>query len=315
MACYHNLSCRAPLFVSLILYPHPYSHPLSPYAPSLMCLIHMLGCVCVYSQQHTPRRGLSCLPPYAFLVSWETDCQVVSQDGCPSSPPTLRSVSWCFPCICISLLTREIEHLMYLLVNRIEALSAVRRKFNTQVCYLPLLGPEGNAASRDLALKSFGSCGSIFWITVQVSVSSPFTLLKFRVSFLLSQIIPYFEFLRTVWPTVEFWMDTFHLLDFVMLPFFFSHQGTPPMHPGTYNSICCMNSRAGVSFLPTRSSLNHKVFPLPAFLFASPTRLMDHSPGSILKPTGEGFQASVTQPSPPKTRSQSSAMGSGTGTT
>lgn len=96
-----------------------------------------------------------------------------------------------------------------------------RRKFNTQVCYLPLLVPEGNAASRDLALKSFGSCGSIFWITVRVSVSSPFTLLKFRVSFLLSQIIPYFEFLGTVWPTVEFWMDTFHLLDFVMLPFFF----------------------------------------------------------------------------------------------
>ena len=73
-----------------------------------------------------------------------------------TSPPTLRRVSWCFPLICISLLTREIEHLMSLLVNRIEALSAVRRKFNTQVCYLPLLVSEGNAASRDLALKSFG---------------------------------------------------------------------------------------------------------------------------------------------------------------
>lgn len=66
------------------------------------------------------------------------------------------------------------------------------------------------------------------------------------------------------------------------------------MHPGTYNSICGMHSRAGVSFLPTRSNLNHKVFPLPAFLFASPTGLMDHGPGSILKPTGEGFQAELS---------------------
>ena len=67
------------------------------------------------------------------------------------------NLSWFF--FFFFVLTGEMEHLAYLLVNRIEALSAVRGKFNT---YLSLLVSGGNAASRDLTYRSLGYCGSIF---------------------------------------------------------------------------------------------------------------------------------------------------------
>lgn len=54
----------------------------------------------------------------------------------------------------------------------------------------------------------------------------------------------------------------------------------------TYTGI---DSRGGVSFLPTCSSLNHIVFSPPASLSASPAKGMDLSPERILKPTRETF--------------------------
>ena len=181
------------------------------------------------------------------------------------------------------------EHLAYLLVNRIEALSAVRSKFNT---YLSLLVSGGNATPRDLTYRSLGYCGSIFWIMVLVS-----------------------DLQSSSSGLVFFFHKLFPMLNFLWhYDSWYSFDGDIPF------DRCC----GAVFSFPTKPLIQdtqahvttHTVLPahplqpwpqgasLCSFLAASPTGLMDHSPGCILKLTGEIIQASITQPPAPNTRSQ-----------
>lgn len=142
----YSWSYRAPLllyfsFINFSCYSSFLSCPLSPYAPSLVCLICMPGCVLrssagpkqafsgAYPQRRVFQLVATCIPDTI------KDCQMASQSGCPSShvcqcaralsdfpkTPTLIDVRWCLVLICLSLITREIEHLVYFLGNRIEA--------------------------------------------------------------------------------------------------------------------------------------------------------------------------------------------------
>lgn len=158
MACYHKWSCRAPLllwsFINWLLsflIPHPAPPPLSPSAPRLMCLIHRLGRVSVCILRSTPpRKGFPtcraiCFPWCHEGLGVRSGLRMPVPDpgyqrarAFSDSPSPLRRVSCCL-LICLSLLPREIEHLVYLFIHRFEVSSAVRRKFNTQANHLPLL--------------------------------------------------------------------------------------------------------------------------------------------------------------------------------
>lgn len=176
MAC--SIAGLAGLFSYFILvllifssYSSLLTHPLSSYAPSLMCLIHTPGLVLwsaagptqVFSEGYPQQRVLQ----LAAICTSDTtkDCQEASHSGCPilhvyrcvralsgfPVTPTLTSIRWCLVLISLSLIIREIERLICCQTTELEPYRPWGENSTLRPVYPLLLVSEGNAASRDLA--------------------------------------------------------------------------------------------------------------------------------------------------------------------